>query len=434
MTHLSNKVEQTLHLVFRTTCKPHPKVNPTVVPGGWLSFDCCATKRLLGSNESKVSFVLVTCDLQLCTDPYGAKRSCTINLLIFLTSARTVSIRERSGLFSGMDFNFTNDEMEINMTDFGDNISNATNESTSVINESLYLGFNTAANFGSFAVIALPATIVCVLIMIAMTIAKDLNWPIRVLLLNIFVGETLELIAVMIRNLTFPVRALNLRFSVYSCNVSIFFGIFATLQKHYGIAFYSIAVYIFIVYGVRGLKLCCLAPFMVVSWLISVAVAIRPLFGLYGTYLVHGICIDNPHLPAYQFGIAISAAHLVILPFVIFLFSLFTCCYVRKNVLEENVEIKQAVAKNLYYLALATAVTIVVPVAFVIITYVVDQVGSEKAALFAIVLDQVFQLVIMVPSSIVIVSALISLKPLRLAMKQLLTAAGFHCFEDENTE
>ena len=355
----------------------------------------------------------------------GAKNSCTINRPRFLTSLSQRTLE----LVLDMDFNVIDDEFDMDLVYA--NISDAANDD-SLINQSLYIKLNSAANAVVFALGILPPSCLAVACIIAMIIADDLNLPMRILLLNIFSGETLELIAVMVRNLGFPARALNLRFSVYSCHASNFLGICATVQKQYAIAFYSVSVYVFIVYGVRKLNLRVILPFIVASWIGSAVVAVRPFLDLHATYLVNGICVGNPGTIVYWVGFSISGLHLAVLTSVISIFCALTYRYVKKNVLEENVEIKQAVAKNLYFMTLATIFTALVPTSFLAIAHVVGVVGGEAAAILAIVLDQLFQFVVMVPSFIVILAATVILKPLHLAMMQL--AAGIRRIRNRNTE
>lgn len=102
---------------------------------------------------------------------------------------------------------------------------------------------------------------------------------------------------------------------------------------------------------------------------------------------------------------------------VIIVFSVLTFCYIKKNTLEGNTEIKKAVARNLYYFTLASIFTIIYNVAPAA-SPPIKAALREYGIIPIIVTNYSFQVLLSLPSVVSPIAPIIILKPLQLAMKQ----------------
>ena len=90
----------------------------------------------------------------------------------------------------------------------------------------LYNSIHSGIQFGIFFLIVLPALILILLCMVALLFAKSINWPIRIVLINIYAAEICFWLGVTVLLLGFPVRArLNVE-EKFSCSVG--FALFIT--------------------------------------------------------------------------------------------------------------------------------------------------------------------------------------------------------------
>ena len=149
----------------------------------------------------------------------------------------------------------------------------------------------------------------------------------------------------------------------------------------------------------------------------SIAIGLLPVFSLFEISVNNGFCDSNPTSPLFRALIGVSLPTIIALLSVTIVFSLLTYCYAKKNLLEDNVEIKKAVAKNLYYFAIASIFTLIYNVA-------PSASPSIKAALrdqgitAVVATNYFFQVFFVLPSVASPIAAIIILKPLRPAMKQ----------------
>ena len=92
---------------------------------------------------------------------------------------------------------------------------------TGVDQELFFIG-NTIANIGLFVITALPVIILCGVCVLALFFAKDINWPIRVLIINILSAEACTWLSLTLRFLAYAPRA-RLRGALVICKVVLNF-------------------------------------------------------------------------------------------------------------------------------------------------------------------------------------------------------------------
>ena len=75
------------------------------------------------------------------------------------------------------------------------------------LDEDLYFAVNTAMNVSLFGIIVLPPLVLCLLCIVALYRAENINLKIKVLLINLLLGETVSWFAYTFLYLTFPIKA-----------------------------------------------------------------------------------------------------------------------------------------------------------------------------------------------------------------------------------
>lgn len=231
------------------------------------------------------------------------------------------------------------------------------------MNVDLYFSVNIAINVGIFSLLILPSFILCLLCVVALLFAEEINWPMRVLIINILASEIVFWVAFSFLILGFVPRLYITDEGSISCRIAYSLAITSSLTKFSAVAFYAINVFIFIRYGLKMVKWSIIVPYVVISWTFSFAVSSLPFLNHLEILVNNGFCDGNPSSPVFGVIVATTLLVIVIMLAITLVFSLLTYCYVKKNVLEDNVEIKRAVSKNLYYFAIASIFTLLYNVA-----------------------------------------------------------------------
>ena len=277
------------------------------------------------------------------------------------------------------------------------------------VDQELFLIGNTIANIGLFVITALPMIILCGVCVLALFFAKDINWPIRVLIINILSAEACPWLGLTLRFLAYAPRA-KLRGALVICKVVLNFTITGATQKFLATALYAIMVFIFVHYGVKKLKWKIIIPCIALSWLYSILYGMVVYFNSFGLFESSGFCDSNPGLLfriTLYIGIVISVSLLC----TTIVFGIMTYVYIKRNTLESNVEVKKAVAKNLIYLSFAVIFSFIfnmVPATFPFIRAAFE----DKGLLSLIVITYILR--VFIPSALTPIAAMITLKPIRL--------------------
>lgn len=113
----------------------------------------------------------------------------------------------------------------------------------------LFFIVGTSVNLGLFFVFTLPALILCLLCVLALFFANGINWPMRVILINIFTVEICTWLSLALLLVRFPARDRIQIEGDFSCSVVISLFILTAVQRYSATALYAIMVFIFIKYG-----------------------------------------------------------------------------------------------------------------------------------------------------------------------------------------
>ena len=296
------------------------------------------------------------------------------------------------------------------------------------VDPDLYYSINSSIQVGLFFLIALPALILILLCVVALLFAKNINWPIRIVLIDIYTGEICYWLGISVISLGFPVRARIGNEETIFCSVSSGLFITSSILKFSATALYAIIVYIFIKYGIQKVKLYAIILYICISWIASISISIIPYLDEFGLSNNNGLCELNSN------GIASIGATVMALIFIciIIVFSLLTYCYVKKNTLQDNVEVKKAIIKNLIYLAVSVIVSLICDVAPTLIPYINDSL-RDKQFIYIISVHYIFDAIIIVTYLSTPIAAIIILKPIRQALKGGIKKLCSCCKENQDS-
>ena len=162
------------------------------------------------------------------------------------------------------------------------------------------------------------------------------------------------------------------------------------------------------------------------AWIASISISIIPYLDEFGLSNNNGLCELNSN------GIASIGATVMALIFIciIIVFSLLTYCYVKKNTLQDNVEVKKAIIKNLIYLAVSVIVSLICDVAPTLIPYINDSL-REKQFIYMISVYYIFDAIVIVTYLSTPIAAIIILKPIHHALKEGIKKLCCCCKENE---
>ena len=175
-----------------------------------------------------------------------------------------------------------------------------------------------------------------------------MNLKICLLLINIFTAEVLNWFSFFILYLGWTARFINKEGTMCKLFHSLF--IITGLLKLAGTSFFAVCVYVFIKHGDKKLKWYIIIPCIVVTWtVVSTTLGVPPYLKDYGAQSFRGFCIVN-----ISSGLFLGMCVLVILGALFFLsiqliWCILTIIYMKRNVLEEDIPMKKAIAKVLGY-------------------------------------------------------------------------------------
>ena len=220
-----------------------------------------------------------------------------------------------------------------------------------------YFDSNVAINTSLFLFLVLPPLLLCLLCVLALAFAEEINKKIRVLLINIFAAEIGSWLSYSVYYLGWPVRL------VYNDDITCkyFISCFAVAgaQKFTAGGVYAVNIYVFIKYGEKKLKWFVVIPLIVISWISALSMGIIPYFDEFGAVNINGFCTRNPESVLFRGILPILIILSLFFLSIQLICSILTIVYVKKNVLEENKAVKKAVAKVLAYLAVASILSFI---------------------------------------------------------------------------
>ena len=245
--------------------------------------------------------------------------------------------------------------------------------------------------------------------------------------INILSSEVFLWLGLAIRFLGYTPRATGLRGALITCNVVISFAVSGAIKKFLSIVLYAIMVYVFVRCGEKWLKWKAIIPYIVVSWLCSVLTGVPAHFDAFEVFESSGFCDVNTGSLVFRILVGILFLTAIISLCIIFAFSTMTYIYIKRNTLESSVDIKKAVVKNLVYLNFAAIFSVITNIAPSIFPLI--RTAFANSFLSIILTNYILRVFLYLPSLLTPIAAMITLKPIRLAMKQAIEKC---CHRGEN--
>lgn len=280
----------------------------------------------------------------------------------------------------------------------------------------LYYDANVTVNMTLFTFLVLPPLVLCLLCVLALVFATEINVKIRILLINIFAAEICNWLSYAVSYLGWPIRLL----SAENTLCKIFYNIYTIniIQSCTSGAIYAIHIYRFIKHGEKKLKWSVLLTSITISWITATALGLTTYFDNLGAVNINGFCTLDPDSALFKgllvFIVCLAVSFLIIQ----IVFSILTVVYVTRNTLEGSTEMKKAVTRVLAYLAVASFLSFInniMPAANPVIRRILpkDDIVSVIAVYYLL------RLVFNVPAIATPVVTIALFKAVRLAIKNM---------------
>ena len=294
----------------------------------------------------------------------------------------------------------------------------------------LFFDANTAATISIFTFLVIPPFLLCLLCVLALVLAKDMNAKIRLLLINIFTAETLSSFSFFFIYLGWPARFINEEGT--SCKMLLSLNNLAGLLKFSGTSLYAVGVYVFIKHGDKKLKWYVIIPYIIVAWTVVIlTVGLPPYLEGYRTQNVRGFCTANVFSAPY-IGMAVSlTVGATIFLSIELTFCILTVLYMKRNVLGGNTSVKKAVAKVLGYMAVVSVLSFINSVLphFIAMIFKSTLTGSNLTRYFTLhYMIRIFANITAFPNPIV---TIILLKSVRDAIKTMSKKVSPCCHKNQ---
>lgn len=280
----------------------------------------------------------------------------------------------------------------------------------------LYYDGNISVNLLLFFFLVLPMLSLCMLCVVALVFAKEMNRKIRFLLVNVFASEICSWIGLGVLCLGWPIR--QQYHEEILCRVFISLFIVGGVQKFTSAAIYAINIYVFVKYGEKKLKWHFIITYAVFSWILAIAFGIIPYLKEHGTAGLYGFCRSNINNLIVKLSVFILAAIALISVLTEIVFCVLTVVYMQRNVLESSTDVKRAITKMLAYVTVTSVLSLINIFAPVIIPAVLGAIISERL-LKTLVANYMIHIVNNLCAIAMPVVAIVWLKPVRIALKTM---------------
>ena len=194
---------------------------------------------------------------------------------------------------------------------------------------------NSALHVLVFAVFGIPQFTITGMSILALLTAKDVNWKMKVVLINILVPELIVFLSGIFYNLGYPVRVFLIEGSStdaldVSCLIFLVLYSIAFLGNAFGGALFSVAVYIFTKYGVKKLKWIGIVSYIATTWVINIMYNTSSFFSDFVVTSNNGFCslqLNSYVITSYIIQALIGLLNIVLVT----IFSICNFFFVRNN-------------------------------------------------------------------------------------------------------
>ena len=166
----------------------------------------------------------------------------------------------------------------------------------------------------------------------------------------------------------------------------------------------------------KKLKWYVIVPSLVITWALSLSIGIFPFINEFQLFVNNGFCRITSSATLYHVSISFFLSSSVVGSGIIVFFSIVTYRFLKKNTLEGNVEVKKAVSKNLFFLAVAAVVTAIFQI-FPSFSPLIRSILPDYR--YFIAYNYFLRVFLNFPNIATPIVAIIALKPVKLAMKNI---------------
>ena len=300
------------------------------------------------------------------------------------------------------------------------------------LNQEVYFAVNSAAYILLFLAISLPSLILCILCILALFFAKDVNWKMRALIINMFAAEICNWVAYSVLLLGFPTRFSGKIADNYSCKIALSLLVVAPQTKFAATALYSVMVYLLIRYGITKLKWSVIIVFTCIFWIAAFLIGLIPYFDDFA-FNNAGFCEVDSRSLLFILVVGISVIVMFFATCTIIVFGVLTLLYIKRNTLEGNVEVKKSMARHLIFLSIVAVfafVNNILPASFPHIRAAL----VDRVIVSIVVVQYILRVIFNMLSVITPIATVIILKPMRPAMKLMFMKMCAICKSREVSE
>ena len=283
------------------------------------------------------------------------------------------------------------------------------------IDASSYFNYNVAISVSLFMFVIIPQITLSIICIVGMISTKELNRKIQVSLINVFVSDLLRCCGYCIFYLGVPVRLIHEE--DVSCKLYVSCMFVTGVQKCTSDTLYAIIVTVSIKYGEKNIKWYMVTLFMVMSWIISIAMGIIPYLDDFHASNDNGFCGTNTDSPIYKGSAFVLVGQSLLFLVIQVICIIITLVFFKKNVLERSVELKKVITKVMIYFAIIAAVTLVVNIVPVSIPSIIKEASSSVTKF--VVVNYIIRLVVNISAFTTPIVIIVLLKPVRGALKNL---------------
>lgn len=304
-------------------------------------------------------------------------------------------------------------------------VVNSTNTSGSDCG--LFCTITALVQLSLFVLLSLPGFTLCVLYVLALLTAKNIDWKMRAVMINVIAPEIFNSLTTSFDAFRYFLWTFDLVSDTNrSCDQLFAISALGFMGSLTSLPFFAITVYIFVKFNKKKLKWLEIGIYIATTWIVNL------IFGLWlsvihlDAELILGFCVYAPSRSISLFG-AIFNIYAVILvvvsPCIMLIFSILAHCYVKKNTVSQDSETPCPIKKALTKVLLFNIIKIVLLVNQYMVTicsstffgYLEENVGVVGIVIALIIGKLQYELTFFLPSAITV----IFLKPVRDAMKQI---------------
>ena len=280
------------------------------------------------------------------------------------------------------------------------------------------------ANGTIFTVIVLPSLLFCLLCAVALIFTEGINNKIRLLLTNIFVSELSNWLSYTVFYLTWPLRLIYQ--DTFTCKLFYSLTIVASTQGFMAAGLYATQVYTFTKHGQKKLKWRVVIPLEAVSWLVTFIIAALP-YADQDIYTTNGFCAHDPSKALFLIAAFSTGTIAVFFLGIQIVYGILTFVFIKRNTLEENTDVKKAVAKVLAYFIISSILSLINKITPWINLLIVRAVPQDNTTTIIAVNYLMMLVFFIIPSMAMPFVTIGLLKPVRVAIKAMIKRACMCC-------